>query len=134
MIQLFIIGIITAILRAWYNYQVIKKQNWHFSQGLFVGFTFVSFLYLYNFQCIDMEFLDFDTNWQGLINIGLLSVFVLTPHWIVFDITLNLSRGLKWDYYNIDSGSIMDKLGGWQFYIKGFLLFLDLVIIFNFVL
>jgi hypothetical protein len=54
MIALFTLGLITGILRAFYNYEVWKKVNWHFSQGLFVGVLSIGFISLYQHQLVNL--------------------------------------------------------------------------------
>lgn len=126
MLELFLLGAITGTIRAWYNYKVINKQNWHSVQALFVATLMVGFLLIYQMQLIDMSFISYQNIWHVIINVSILTAFFLTPHWIFHDIHLNLMRKLPWDYYNINGESILDKLGSWQIYLKGFLLFLSI--------
>ena len=139
MIQLFTIAIITGLLRAAYNYYVTKPNKtkadgvkWHFYQAAFIGTITVGLFY--SLTIIDKSFLDYNDNFQMWLNIGLLSVYFLTPHWIVTDGFLNLFRGLHWFENNTEGDSIMDKLGGYKFYLQGFLLLVCIAITLNYYL
>lgn len=126
MLALFFLGIITALFRAWYNYQVINKKDWHTIQAIFVGVLVAGFIYIYQLQIIDMQFISYENNWHIILNCTILTSFFLTPHWITHDIALNLMRKLPWDYINPKGKSIFDRLGQYQIYMKGFLLFLSI--------
>ena len=134
MIQLFTIAIITGVLRAAYNYYIIQgnSKKWHLFQGAFIGTITVGLIY--SLTIIDKSFLDYNTSFQMWLNIGLLSVYFLTPHWIVTDGFLNLFRGLHWFENNTEGDSIMDKLGGYKFYLQGFLLLVCIAITLNYYL
>jgi len=108
----YIVFIITyAILNGKFNQLVIDKKDWHFWQWLkvaLVGIWITLFLLSNKVDDLSEYF-------------KLLFVFI-NIYWIVFDISVNLFRGLKWHY--VGKTAWLDRnIGGWQFYIKIAMLF-----------
>ena len=106
-----------AVINAKFNQLVIDKKNWHTIQWLKVVLVASSITYFMFIDKVDTlsEF------WK------LLWVFS-NIYWIVFDLSLNLFRGLKWHY--VGKTSWLDKtFTGWTFYMKLAMLFFTVLIL-----
>lgn len=102
MLFVFIYGLF-CIFFAWFNYWMIEVKRWrvrHFWNGL---------LHL----CIS-ALIAYFTYW----NYGLANLFMTRA---VFDLSLNLWRGLGPDYVSPNPKSIVDQLEKWLFRNKGLL-------------
>lgn len=110
--MLYFIGFILvyAVVNAKVNQLVIDKKDWHLMQWVKVALVGTAVTAGAVFKIDDQsEFLN------------LLFIFSLL-YWIVFDLSLNLFRGLKW--YYVGTTAWLDKhLKHWQFLIKASLLF-----------
>jgi len=109
--------VLYAVLNAKFNQLVIDKKDWHLTQWLkvaLVASVVTCFILKPRIDSIN-EF------------IKLIFVFA-NIYWIVFDLSLNLFRGLKW--YYVGKTSWIDKhLTGWTFYIKLFMVFFSVLIL-----
>ena len=112
----FITFILTyAIINAKVNQLVIDKKDWHQAQWIKVALlgSAITLGSVYKFDTPSEYF-------------KLLFVFI-TLYWIVFDLSLNLFRRLKW--YYVGTTSKVDKyLTGWSFYFKAIMLFFTILI------
>ena len=88
--------LIYSFVSAWFNANIINKENWHFSQATLRILTFVGIVYLSTYNIIDVFYL-------------------LTVYWIAFDFLLNVLRKLPLFY--IGKTSFIDKTLGKYIYI-----------------
>lgn len=107
MILVWLYFIIFWIVFAWYNYAFIEHKEFHIigafvSVFLAAGFAIMSWLKPYKIN-----------DWK---KVAMLVFIILSIRWFVFDIALNLMRGLAWNY--IGKTSWMDiNIGVWSIYI-----------------
>ena len=103
LIQIAILGAVTGIIRAGYNWAVWcgKGTLWHTLQGAFIGTVVVGLSYLLPITVLPYQ------NW---INALIVSFIFLTPHWITMDGFYNLFRKQNWFYNNKEGDSFLDKM------------------------
>jgi len=132
MISLLITSIITGMLRAFYNWAVWAGNGklWHKGQAAFIGFFTAGMFYF--MQVVDFNFFSLNSSLDYFLNTLLLSVYFLTPHWILNDGLYNIFRRLNWFYYNIEGDSTTDKLGKIKYYIQALLLLFCIVITYKY--
>lgn len=88
--------LIYSILSAYFNYRIIEQKDFHVSQAILRVFAFCGILFLGSNDYFDL-------------------FRCLTIYWIVFDITLNIFRGLPLLY--VGKTSYIDKKLGKYIYI-----------------
>lgn len=113
-----IFSVVYAVLDAYHDKQVIQKKNWHTIDAfikLWVALAIGLFYYLPNFN----------TDWTSIIAA---CYVILCIRWWIFDIALNLLRGLKW-YHT--GHNFMDRFPSQQthWYVKIFAAFMCFVLI-----